>query len=96
MSRKKQTEDYNLRDFTWEEEEFEFQPKENRHGKFLHAKKRQLQKEHYADQKRVFYDNVIKDEYKRFTSKCEDAERRIAYEDYDLEDDDDFVRYRIK
>ena len=35
MSRKKQTEDYNLRDFTWEEEEFKFQPKENRHGKRL-------------------------------------------------------------
>lgn len=92
MSRKKQTEDYNLRDFTWEEEEFKFQPKENRHGKFLHAKKKQLQKERYADAK----DKVVYIENNILFAKRADAEKRLAYEDYDLEDDEDFVRYRIK
>lgn len=92
MSRKKQTEDYNLRDYIWEEEEFKFQPKENRHNKFLHAKKKQLQKEHYANTKDkvVYMDNDI------FMSKQKDAERRLVYEDYELEDDNNFIRYRIK
>ncbi len=93
---KNKTQDYDLKDFTWEEEEFQFQPKINRHKKFLHAKKRQLEKEKNADKKRQFTDQIIWDEYGRMMSKREDAERRIAYEDYDLEDDEDFTRYRIK
>lgn len=93
---KNKTQDYDLKDFTWEEEEFQFQPKVNRHKKFLHAKKRQLEKEKNADKKRQFTDQIIWDEYGRMMSKREDAERRIAYEDYDLEDDEDFTRYRIK
>lgn len=96
MSKKNKQEDYNLRDYIWEEEEFSFQPKVNRHKKFLHAKKRQLEKEKYADKKKEFTDPIVWDEYGRTMAKREDAERRIAYEDYDLEDDDDFVRYRIK
>jgi hypothetical protein len=91
MSQKNKPKDYNLRDYIWEEEEFKFQPKQNRHKKFLHAKKRQLQKEHYADTK----DIVISFEKERFMAKCDEANKRIAYEDYDIEDDD-FVRYRIK
>ena len=93
---KKKTQDYDLKDFTWEEEEFQFQPKVNRHGKFLHAKKRQLQKEYQANQKRIWTDSIYNNEYNRTMAKREDAERRIAYEEYDLEDDDDFVRYRVK
>ena len=93
---KKNKQDYNLKDYIWEEEEFSFQPKINRHKKFLHAKKRQLEKEKYADNKKVWTDPIYNDEYNRIMAKREDAERRIAYEDYDLEDDDDFVRYRIK
>lgn len=93
---KSKTQDYDLKDFTWEEEEFQFQPKVNRHKKFLHAKKRQLEKEKNADKKKQFTDTIIWDEYGRMMSKREDAERRIAYEDYDLEDDEDFTRYRIK
>lgn len=96
MSQKNKQKDYNLIDFTWEEEEFNFQPKVNRHKKFLHAKKRQLEKEKYADKKREWTDPIYNDEYGRIMSKREEAERRIAYEDYDLEDDDDFVRYRVK
>lgn len=93
---KNKTQDYNLRDFIWEEEEFEFQPKDNRHGKFLHAKRRQLEKERNADKKKIWTNSNYNDEYDRMMSKREDAERRIAYEDYDLEDDEDFTRYRIK
>ena len=93
---KNKTQDYNLRDFIWEEEEFEFQPKDNRHGKFLHAKRRQLEKEKNADKKKMWTNSNYNDEYGRMMSKREDAERRIAYEDYDLEDDEDFTRYRIK
>lgn len=93
---KNKTQDYNLRDFIWEEEEFEFQPKDNRHGKFLHAKRRQLEKEKNADKKKMWTNSNCNDEYGRMMSKMEDAERRIAYEDYDLEDDEDFTRYRIK
>lgn len=96
MSQKSKQKDYNLIDFTWEEEDFNFQPKVNRHKKFLRAKKRQLEKEKYADKKKGFTDPIIWDEYGRMMSKREDAERRIAYEDYDLEDDEEFVRYRIK
>ena len=95
--------DYNLRDYIWEEEEFQFTPKVNRHKKFLHSKKRQLEKERYVDKrKRNLINNylndveVIKKEHERYVAKLEDAENRIAYEDYDIEDDDDFVRYRIK
>lgn len=89
---KKSNKEIDLKDFIWEEEEFKFQPKENRHGKFLHAKKKQLQKEHYADAK----DKVVYIENNILFAKRADAEKRLAYEDYDLEDDDDFVRYRIK
>lgn len=103
MGKKNKHQDYNLRDYIWEEEEFTFQPKVNRHKKFLHAKKRQLEKEKYVNErKRNLINNylndieVIKNDHERYVAKLKDAERRITYEDYDLEDDDDFVRYRIK
>ena len=103
MSKKNKHQDYNLKDYIWEEEEFTFQPKTNRHKKFLHAKMRQLEKEKYVNErKRNLINNylnnieVIKNDHERYVVKLKDAERRIAYEDYDLEDDNDFVRYRIK
>ena len=103
MSQKNNPKDYNLKDYTWEEEEFQFTPKVNRHKKFLHSKKRQLEKERYVDkQKRNLINSylndieVIKNDHERYAAKLKDAENRIAYEDYDIEDDEQFVRYRIK
>jgi len=92
MSKKNNQTDYNLKDYTWEEEDFNFNPKPNRHKKFLHAKKRQLQKEYYADTK----DKVIQMDNEVLRDKRNEADRLIAYEDYDIEDDEQFVRYRIK
>ena len=91
MSQKNKQKDYNLNDFIWEEEEFKFEPKVNRHRKFLHAKKRQLEKERYANTK----DIVISFEHEIYETKRQDAEKRLAYEDYDF-DDEDFTGYRIK
>ena len=92
MSKKNNQTDYNLKDYTWEEEDFNFNPKPNRHKKFLHAKKRQLQKEYYVDIK----DKVIQMDNEVLRDKRNEADRLIAYEDYDIEDDEQFVRYRIK
>ena len=81
MSQKnKQEKEINLRDFTWEEEEFNFEPKPNRHKKFLKAKRRQLEKEKYVDNKRKFTDQLILDEHKRYMSKIEES----LNQDYEL------------
>ena len=92
MSKKNKQEEINLKDFIWEEEEFKFQPKFNRHGKFLNAKKRQLQKENYANQKKVWSDSIYTDEHQRYMSKLEES----FLEDYYDSDEDDFMEYRIK
>jgi hypothetical protein len=92
MSQKnKQEKEINLRDFTWEEEEFKFEPKPNRHKKFLKSKRRQLEKENYADNKRKFIDQLVLDEHKRYMSKIEES----LIQDY-YEDEDNFEGYRIK
>ena len=104
MTKKNEQKDYDLKDYIWEEEEFEFQPKVNRHKKFLHAKKRQLEKEKYVNErKRNLINNylndveVIKNEYERYTNKIKDAENRIAYEEYDMDFDEEekFINYKI-
>lgn len=85
--------DYDLKDYIWEEEDFEFQPKVNRHKKFLHAKKRQLEKERKAFLK----DKVIQMDNEIYEAKKKNAEKRIAYEDYDLDFDEEekFINYKI-
>lgn len=93
MSKKNKQVDYNLNDFSWETEEFEFNPKVNRHKKFLHAKKRQLEKEKYADNKKIYNDSLIADEHQRYMSKVEQS---ILQDYYDRDDEDDFDGYRIK
>lgn len=96
MSKNKQEQEkeINLRDYIWEQEEFEFNPKVNRHKKFLHAKKRQLEKEKYADNKKIYNDSLIVDEHQRYMSKIEQS---ILQDYYDRDDDeDDFEGYRIK
>ena len=90
---KKSNKEIDLKDFIWEEEEFTFQPKVNRHKKFLHAKKRQLEKEKYDKQKKVFTDQFILDEHQRYTSKVEQS---LIQDYYDREDEEDFIGYRIK
>ena len=93
MSKKNKPVDYNLRDFSWETEEFKFSPKVNRHKKFIKAKKRQLQKENYADQKRKI-DPIIWDEHQRYMSKVEQS---ILQDYYDRDDsEENFEEYRIK
>ena len=85
-----------LKDFIWEEEEFDFQPKVNRHRKFLKAKKRQLQKEAYAQKKYINKVNSaehILDEHGRYISKIEQS---LLQDYYDIEDEDEFTGYRIK
>lgn len=93
MGKKNKQVDYNLNDFSWETEEFEFNPKVNRHKKFLHAKKRQLEKEKYADDKKIYNDSLIADEHQRYMSKVEQS---ILQDYYDRDDEDDFDGYRIK
>ncbi len=93
MGKKNKQVDYNLNDFSWETEEFEFNPKVNRHKKFLHAKKRQLEKEKYADNKKIYNDSLIADEHQRYMSKVEQS---ILQDYYDRDDEDDFDGYRIK
>lgn len=93
MSQKnKQNKEINLKDFIWEEEEFKFEPKPNRHKKFLHAKKRQLQKENFANKKKLFVNSIL-DEHQRYVNKVEES---LLQDYYDREDDEDFEGYRIK
>lgn len=86
---KNKTQDYNLRDFIWEQEEFKFEPKVNRHKKFLKAKKRQLEKEKMADKKDF---SALEEEYLRYNSKIEQS---LLSDYYDMEDED-YKGYRVK
>lgn len=90
---KKPPKEINLRDFIWEEEEFQFSPKVNRHKKFLHSKKRQLEKEKFADKKKIFNDSLILDEHSRYMSKIE---KSLLQDYYDSDNDEDFQEYRVK
>ena len=81
----------NLKDFIWETEEFKFEPKVNRHKKFIRSKKRQLEKEAYANKKST--DPLVLDEHKRYISKIEES---LLQDYYDLEDEEDFKGYKIK
>jgi len=90
---KKPPKEINLRDFIWEEEEFQFNPKVNRHKKFLHSKKRQLEKEKFADKKKIFNDSLILDEHNRYMSKIE---KSLLQDYYDSDSDEDFQEYKIK
>ena len=93
MSKNNSSKEINLKDFIWEEEEFKFEPKVNRHRKFLKAKRKQLQKENYANNKKKFVDGLILDEHKRFMSKVEES---LLQDYYDTEDEEDYEGYRIK
>lgn len=94
MSKKKNPQkEIDLKDFIWEQEEFKFEPKENRHKKFLHSKKRQLEKEKFADKKKIFNDPFILDEHNRYMSKVEES---LLQDYYDRDDEEDFAGYRIK
>ena len=86
---KNKTQDYNLRDFIWEQEEFKFEPKVNRHKKFLKAKKRQLEKEKMANKKDF---SALEEEYLRYNSKIEQS---LLSDYYDMEDED-YKGYRVK
>lgn len=90
MSKNKQEKEINLRDYIWEQEEFKFEPKINRHKKFLHAKKRQLEKEKYANDKK--HDYYFFNEYDRYISKVEES----LLQDYYDREDEDYDEYRIK
>ena len=90
---KKPPKEINLRDFIWEEEEFQFNPKVNRHKKFLHSKKRQLEKEKFANNKKIFNDSFILDEHSRYMSKIE---KSLLQDYYDSDNDEDFQEYKIK
>ena len=90
---KNKTQDYNLRDFIWEQEEFKFEPKVNRHKKFLKAKKRQLEKEKKADEKKLFNDSLIINDHQRYMSKIEQS---ILQDYYDTDDEEDYKGYRVK
>ena len=90
---KKPNKEIDLKDFIWEEEEFQFNPKVNRHKKFLHSKKRQLEKEKFADKKKIFNDSLILDEHNRYMSKIE---KSLLQDYYDSDSDEDFQEYKIK
>ena len=90
---KKPPKEINLQDFIWEEEEFQFNPKVNRHKKFLHSKKRQLEKEKFANDKKIFNDPFILDEHSRYMSKIE---KSLLQDYYDSDSDEDFQEYKIK
>lgn len=93
MTKKKNpSKEIDLKDFIWEQEEFKFEPKVNRHKKFLKAKKRQLEKEKYADDKKIYNDSLIADEHQRYMSKVEQS---LLSDYYDMEDED-YKRYRVK
>ena len=84
----------NLRDFIWETEEFKFNPKINRHKKFLKSKRRQLEKEAYVDaNKKNNLGSIILDDHQRYISKLEES---LLQDYYDLEDEEDFKGYKIK
>lgn len=93
---KKFAKEINLKDYIWEEEDFEFNPKANRHKKFLKAKKRQLEKEAYAQKKyinKAISAEHILDEHGRYISKIEQS---LLQDYYDIEDEEEFIGYRIK
>ena len=91
---KKPLKEIDLKDFIWEEEEFEFKPKINRHRKFLHSKKRQLEKEAYVDaNKKNNADPIILDEHQRYISKIEES---LLQDYYDRDDEENYEGYRIK
>ena len=91
---KKPPKEINLRDFIWEEEEFQFNPKVNRHKKFLHSKKRQLEKENFANiKKQQNLDSIVLDEHQRYISKIEES---LLQDYYDREDEEEYKGYRIK
>jgi hypothetical protein len=92
VSKNNSQKEINLRDFIWEEEEFQFNPKVNRHKKFLHSKKRQLEKEVYANNKKTI-DPVILDGRKKYISKIEES---LLQDYYDRDDEEDYKGYRIK
>ena len=94
MSKNNSQKEIDLKDFIWEEEEFQFQPKVNRHKKFLRAKKRQLQKEKYADNKKKQNADLFFNEHQRYMSKVEQS---FLQDYYDIEDDEeDYKGYKIK
>ena len=92
MSKNNPPKEINLRDFIWEQEEFKFEPKINRHKKFIKAKKRQLEKEAYANEKKKT-DSIILNEHGRYISKLEES---LLQDYYDQDDDEDYKGYRIK
>lgn len=90
MTKKKNPpKEIDLKDFIWEQEEFKFEPKVNRHKKFLKAKKRQLEKEKMADKKDF---SALEEEYLRYNSKIEQS---LLSDYYDMEDED-YKGYRVK
>lgn len=90
MTKKKNpSKEIDLKDFIWEQEEFKFEPKVNRHKKFLKAKKRQLEKEKMADKKDI---SALEEEYFRYNSKIEQS---LLSDYYDMEDED-YKGYRVK
>lgn len=94
MSKNNPPKEIDLKDYIWEEEEFQFQPKVNRHKKFLKAKKRQLQKENYVDnKKKQNADLLILDEHQRYMSKVEQS---FMQDYYDADDEEEYQGYRIK
>ena len=90
---KKSNKEIDLKDYIWEQEDFEFNPKPNRHKKFLKAKKRQLQKENLANNKKKFTDSLILDEHQRYMSKMEQS---FMQDYYDIDDEEEYEGYRIK
>lgn len=97
MSQKnKQEKEIDLKDFIWEEEEFKFEPKPNRHKKFLRSKKRQLEKETYINNRKhsiEYLEALTTNEHKRFISKIEES---LLQDYYDRDDEEDYKGYRIK
>lgn len=93
MSKKDKPIDINLNDYIWETEEFQFTPKVNRHKKFIHAKKRQLQKEKKADEKKLLNDSLTINDHQRYMSKIEQS---ILQDYYDTDDEEDYKGYRVK
>lgn len=96
MSRNNSQKEINLRDFIWEQEDFNFNPKVNRHKKFIRAKKRQLEKEAYVDNRKhsiEYFEALTNNDHKRFISKIEES---LLQDYYDRDDEEDYKGYRIK
>lgn len=94
MSKNSSQKEINLRDFIWEEEEFQFNPKINRHKKFLKAKKRQLEKEGFVNlKKKQNLDLLSLDRNQKYISKLEES---LLQDYYDRDDEEDYKGYRIK